>query len=72
MGIDIRLPLGLLFACVGLLLTLFGIASDPTIYGVSLGVNINLVWGLVMLVVGLIVVLSGWRRRPGNNRFTDR
>ena len=55
MNLDIRLPIGLLFACLGGLLLLYGLAThftQPAIYERSLGVNINLWWGLVMLLFG--------------------
>ncbi len=61
MGIDIRLPIGFVFAVVGILLTAFGAASNSAIYQRSLGVNVNLDWGLVLLVFGLIMVTLGRR-----------
>ncbi|HLX73619.1 MAG TPA: hypothetical protein VKR26_02725 [Terriglobales bacterium] len=63
MGIDIRLPIGLVFALVGILLTAFGAASNRAIYQRSLGVNVNLYWGLVLLAFGLVMVLLGRRRK---------
>jgi len=32
MGLDIRLPIGLMFTILGLLLTVFGLVSDGAIY----------------------------------------
>jgi hypothetical protein len=61
LGIDIRLPIGFVFALVGILLTAFGAASNPAIYQRSLGVNVNLYWGLVLLAFGLIMVMLGRR-----------
>ena len=62
MKMDIRLPIGLLFSILGLLLAGFGVLGDSSIYGKSLGVNINLDWGLVLLVFGgLMLWLS---RKP--------
>ena len=53
MGLDIRLPIGLMFSIFGLLLAGFGLFSDPGIYEAhSLGINVNLGWGVVMLVLG--------------------
>jgi hypothetical protein len=63
MGLDIRLPIGLLFSLVGLLLVGFGAFSDRAIYQRSLGLNVNLAWGAVLLVFGAIMVIFG--RRPG-------
>ena len=53
MGLDIRLPIGLLFLIIGALLAVFGALGDPSIYARSLGINVNLWWGLVMVVVGM-------------------
>lgn len=53
MGLDVRLPIGLLFAVEGVLLTGYGLFADPAIYARSLGHNVNLVWGVVLLVFGL-------------------
>ena len=57
MGLDIRLPIGLLFSVIGLLLVGFGAFGDKTIYQRSLGLNVNLAWGAVLLVFGAIMVL---------------
>ena len=61
MGIDIRLPIGLVFAVVGILMTAFGVASNPIIYERSLSINVNLYWGLVLLAFGVIMALLGRR-----------
>lgn len=63
MGIDIRLPIGFVFALVGILLIAFGAASNSAIYQRSLGINVNLDWGLVLLAFGIIMVLLGRKRR---------
>ena len=65
MGLDIRLPIGLLFAVLGGLLTLYGLLTDPALYRRSLGININLWWGLAMLAFGVVMVLLGRRRTRG-------
>ena len=52
MNLDIRVPLGMLFAILGVLLAGYGAASDSSIYQRSLGYNVNLVWGLVLLAAG--------------------
>lgn len=61
MGIDIRLPIGLIFSLIGILLTAFGVAGNSAIYERSLGVNVNLYWGLVLLAFGFIMVALGRR-----------
>ena len=58
-----RIPIGLLFAILGALLAAFGLASDPAIYGRSLGINVNLWWGLILLVFGALMIGFG-RRKP--------
>ena len=63
MGLDIRLPIGLLFAALGLLLLGYGAISDPAIYERSLGINVNLIWGAVMAVFGVTMFLFGRRRK---------
>ena len=61
MGLDIRLPIGLMFSILGLLLAGYGLVGDKEIYARSLGLNINLWWGLVMLVFGLLMLFLGRR-----------
>jgi multisubunit Na+/H+ antiporter MnhG subunit len=58
MGLDVRIPIGLMFSIMGLMLSAFGALSRREIYQRSLGINVNLIWGLVLLVVGLILLLS--------------
>jgi hypothetical protein len=65
MNLDLRLPMGLMFSIIGVLLVLFGLASDPSIYQRSLGVNVNLWWGLVLLAFGLAIL---WLVRRGMAR----
>ena len=62
MGLDIRLPIGLLFTLFGLLLTIFGWLSNPALYAQhSLGINVNFGWGIVLVIFGLIMLLLGAR-----------
>ena len=56
MKLDLRLPIGLMFSIIGVLLAVFGFASDPAIYQRSLGFNVNLWWGLVLIVFGLVML----------------
>jgi len=58
MGIDIKLPIGLMFTILGLLLTVYGFitSADSALYTVSLGINVNLWSGLGMLVFGLVML----------------
>jgi hypothetical protein len=61
MGIDIRLPIGILFSLLGVILTAYGVLGDSSNYGQSLGVNINLYWGIVLLAFGVVMLLLGRR-----------
>lgn len=56
MGIDIRFPIGLMFGVIGVLLSVFGLMGDKTIYQRSLGINVNLDWGIVMILFGAIML----------------
>jgi drug/metabolite transporter (DMT)-like permease len=61
MTLDIRIPIGLLFAILGALLVVYGLASNPAIYRRSLDININLWWGLAMLLFGALMIVLGRR-----------
>lgn len=61
MNLDIRLPIGMLFALIGALLAGYGVMSDAAIYQRSLGYNVNLTWGLVLLVFGAVMIVFGRR-----------
>jgi len=65
MGLDIRIPLGLIFLIIGGLMAVFGLIThgNPTLYEKSLGVDLNLTWGLIMFVFGAIMFLVGRRQR---------
>ena len=56
MSLDLRIPMGLMFSLVGMILSAFGFASrgSAKLYAPSLGINANLwlVFGLAMLVLG--------------------
>ena len=56
--VDIRIPIGLMFSILGVMITLYGIftGSDKEMYNVSLGVNVNIIMGLIMLVFGLVML----------------
>ncbi len=54
MGLDIRLPIGMIFTIFGIMLIVFGAFSNPSLYAQSLGININLIWGVVLLVFGAV------------------
>jgi hypothetical protein len=65
MGLDIRLPIGGLFIALGLLLTVYGLFGDSSVYQRSLGINVNLGWGIVLLIFGLVMAtLARWGLSP--------
>ena len=65
MGLDIRLPIGLMFTLIGLLLAGYGTttANDSTLYARSLGLNVNLAWGAFLILFGLAMLLPALRDR---------
>jgi hypothetical protein len=60
MGLDIKIPIGLMFSILGAILTIHGIitAGDTAMYEQSLGVNINLWSGLSMVAFGGFMLLT--------------
>ena len=57
MNFDVRLPIGLLFLAIGVIIGGFGLAGDPAVLRTAaLGVNIDLVWGAVMAGFGLVML----------------
>jgi hypothetical protein len=63
--VDIRIPIGLMFSVLGVLITVFGFVtkSDSSMYQRSLGINVNLVMGVVMLVFGLVMLYLSQRKK---------
>ena len=70
MNLDLRIPMGLMFSIIGVILTAFGAGTynDTALYARSLGVNANLWWGIVLLIFGLIMFFMG---RRGQKRVTS-
>jgi hypothetical protein len=62
---DVRLPIGLLFLAIGLLVAGVGLTGDPKVFEAhSAGLNIDLVWGGVMAGFGAVMlVLAAVHRR---------
>jgi hypothetical protein len=60
---DIRIPIGVLFLALGVILAIYGVMtrSDITLYGRSEYIVINLWWGLVMVVFGGAMLFFGSR-----------
>jgi hypothetical protein len=78
MGLDIRVPLGLIFLSIGGILLVFGLAThgDSALYARCLGVNLNILWGAIMVAFGAIMFFVGkrqkWQDDPGSPRAWER
>lgn len=58
MGLDIKIPIGMMFSIFGIILTIFGITTiDNEMYEISIGKNINLISGIGMLIFGIFMLL---------------
>ncbi len=68
MSMDIRFPIGFMFTITGLIITVWGLMSDPGIYAKSLGININLWTGLAMLVFGILFLGLSFAAQARNKR----
>jgi hypothetical protein len=62
MGLDIRLPIGVILTIYGLILVIYGVAADPAIPVADPAVaenvarlNIDMWWGVAMLAFGLFM-----------------
>ena len=64
MQLDIRLPIGLMFALLGAILTIYGVVTGSTaaFYQKSLDININLWCGLIYLAFAAVMLILA--RRP--------
>jgi len=63
MGLDIRLPIGLMFSLIGAVLAVYGVAVPQK--SQALGINVNLIWGACILGVGGLMLIAWWfGRRP--------
>jgi multisubunit Na+/H+ antiporter MnhB subunit len=62
--VDIRIPIGLMFTIVGVIITVFGFItnSDTEMYQKSLNINVNIIMGLIMLVFGGIMLYFAARK----------
>ena len=58
MGLDVRLPIGLMFAIVGLLLIGYGMLAAR-----AEAASLNIGWGLVILAVGALMLWLSRRSR---------
>ena len=59
-SLDLRLPIGGLFSALGVIIGVYGIATNGSpMYAQSESININLWWGLVMLRATRLAHASG-------------
>ncbi|MGI4854427.1 MAG: hypothetical protein ACRYF4_10335 [Janthinobacterium lividum] len=64
MGLDLRIPLGLMFATIGLLMVGYGAFTwQSAMYQRSMGQNVNVIWGGTMLLFGLVMLLLARRSK---------
>ncbi len=65
MNLDLRIPMGLMFTIIGVILIAFGAATynNAELYSRSLGIDANLWWGIVLLIFGQIMFQMGRRRQ---------
>ncbi len=63
--VDIRIPIGLMFTIVGVLISVFGFftMSNTGMYHKSLGINVNIIMGILMLIFGLIMLFFAFRKK---------
>ena len=58
---DLRLPIGIFFVLVGIIMVAYGVVSPHDIPHITEKVNINLYWGIVLLLFGAPMTIFGWR-----------
>ena len=63
--VDIRIPIGLMFSILGILISIFGFVtmSDTEMYQRSLGINVNIIMGILMLIFGLVMLYFARRKK---------
>ena len=74
MGLDIRIPLGMIFSITGAIMALYGLFTrhDSTLYARSMGINLNLDWGLLMFLFGATMWFVGRRQKWQDDPVTPR
>lgn len=73
MGLDIRIPLGMIFLIIGGIMSIFGlITRGSDLYARSLGINLNLTWGILMFIFGLIMFIAGKRQKWQDDPISPR
>jgi hypothetical protein len=63
LGLDIRLPIALLFLLLGAFLMGYGFLGPAPSNIVRPPFNVNLAWGVVMTLFGAILLAAAWAGR---------
>jgi prolipoprotein diacylglyceryltransferase len=63
--VDIRIPIGLMFTILGVLITVFGFVtrSDTEMYHRSLSINVNIIMGIFMLLFGIVMLFLSRKKK---------
>ena len=63
--VDIRIPIGLMFSIIGILISIFGFStmSNAEMYHKSLGINVNIIMGVLMFIFGVIMLYFARRKK---------
>jgi hypothetical protein len=63
--VDIRIPIGLMFSILGVLILIFGLVTkaNSVMYQKSLGINVNIIMGILMLIFGLVMLYFARRKK---------
>lgn len=64
MKLDLRIPIGILFLALGVLLSGYGaLTMGSDIYQRSLGINVNLWWGVLLTLFGALMLVPALLKR---------
>ena len=70
MQLDIRMPIGLLFSILGVIITVVGLMTRGNeMYNHSLGININIYSGIGLIIFGgwmLFMAISAQSKKPNS------
>jgi len=63
--VDIRIPIGLMFSILGVLISIFGLVTkaNSVMYQKSLGINVNIIMGILMLIFGLVMLYFARKKK---------
>ena len=70
MQLDVRLPIGVMFVIIGVILSVYGLItwSDSAMYQRSLGYNVNFWWGLFLTAFGAAMLVLARRAAARTDR----